>query len=121
MKPEKCEFHKEDVRYFRLLTGRGIVKIDTDKVAVTQDWPVPQSTFDLRLFIGFANIYRSFIRNLSEILGLLTVLTRKDVKFRWSEECQRVFEVLREAFVTGRVLAHLDWTKEVVFETPTSD
>lgn len=37
MKLEKCEFHKEDIRYLELIIGRGGVKMDLDKVAVVKD------------------------------------------------------------------------------------
>lgn len=109
MKPEKCEFHKEEVRYMRLIIGRGRVRMDPNKVAAVQDWSVPQSTFDVQSFIEFTNLYGHFIRNFSVIVHPQTALTLTDIKFKWSEECQRVFEMLSEAFVmASSVLAHFD-------------
>lgn len=45
--PEKYKFHKEEIKYLELMIVRGGVKMDLDKVAAVQDYPVPQSTFDV--------------------------------------------------------------------------
>lgn len=84
---KKCEFHKEKMRYLGLIIRRRVVKIDSEKVAALQVSHVPQSIFDIRSFIEFTNLYRCFIRNLSEIVRPLTALTWKNVKFKWSQEC----------------------------------
>lgn len=119
LKPEKCDFNKEGVRYLELKIRRVVVKIDPDKVVVIQDWTMPLSFFNLGLFIGFVNFYRHFIRNLSGIVRPLTTLTGKDFKFKWCEKFQRAFEMLREAFITAPVWAHFDWAKDVVMKTDT--
>lgn len=121
MNGEKYEFHKEELRYVRLIIEKGGVKRDPYKVVALYVLPVPQSTFDVRSFIGITNLYRRFITNLSRILHPLTVLTGKDVKFKWSQKCQCAFEMLRGAFVTAPVPTHFHWTKKMVVKTNASD
>lgn len=75
LKQEKGEFHKDEVRYLGMKIRRGGVKIDSAKVVAIQDRLVPQSTFDVRSFIGFANFYRHFIRNFSGMVRPLMALT----------------------------------------------
>lgn len=75
--------------------------MDSDKMTAVKDWPVPQTTIDVPLFIAVANLYQLFIHNFSGIVRLLMVLARKSVKFKRSEECQRAFQTLIEAFVTA--------------------
>lgn len=96
-------------------------KMDSDMVTGVQDWPLPQSTFDVRLFIEFVNFYRCLIPNFFGVIHPLTVFTGKVVKFKWSEECQRAFETLWEAFVKAHILAYIYWTREVVVEILASD
>lgn len=110
LKAEKCEFYKKEIKYLGLIMGRGKVKMVPGKVAAVQDWLVLQSTFDIWLFIEISNLHWGFIRNFSRIVHLLTILTEKSVKFKWSEECKREFETLRGAFVTALILAHFDCT-----------
>lgn len=45
--PKMYEFHKEDVKYLRLIIERGGVKTDPDKVAAVQNCPVSQNSFDV--------------------------------------------------------------------------
>ena len=46
---------------------------------------------------------------------------RKDVLFKWTEECQKSFELLKERFTTALILAHFDSTKEIIVKTDASD
>lgn len=79
LRPEKCEFHKEELKHLELIIGRVRVKMDIDKLTAVQDFSVYHSTFAVRSFIGFVNVYRSFIYNLSGIVFSLTTLSRKCV------------------------------------------
>lgn len=116
VKQEKFEFQKKEGKHLELIIGRGGNNMDSDKVVAVEIWPVPQSTFNFWSFFGFTNFYRWLISNLSQIVHQLTVVTRKGVKFKWSEEDQQAFETLRKAFVTTPVVAHFDWTKKMVVE-----
>ena len=51
----------------------------------------------------------------------LIVLVRKDVLFKWTEECQKFFKLLKERFTTALILVHFDSTKEIIMETDASD
>ena len=42
---------------------------------------------DIQSFLGFANFYRRFIFNYSDIMVPLTRLTRKDAPWNFSEDC----------------------------------
>ena len=42
----------------------------------------------VRGFIGFANYYRDFIPNFSDITAPLIVLTKKNILFAWTPECK---------------------------------
>jgi len=67
-KPEKCEFHKEKVEYLGyILTPDGLF-MDPAKVKTIQDWPEPRRVRDVQSFLGFANFYRRFIFNFSDIV-----------------------------------------------------
>ena len=40
-KAEKCEFHKEEVKYLGLIIGVNSIRMDPEKVQTVQDWEAP--------------------------------------------------------------------------------
>ncbi len=42
--------------------------MEPDCIRTVAEWPLPASHRDIQVFLGFANIYRSFIRNFSKIV-----------------------------------------------------
>ena len=49
----------------------------------------------------------------------MNTLTRKDVKWQWESEQQKVFDELKQVFTTRPVLAALDLDKEFRIEVDT--
>jgi len=61
---------------------------------------------NVQSFLGFANFYRRFINNYSEIIVPLTRLTRKDIPWLWSEDYQQAFSILKLAFTSALILIY---------------
>ena len=120
MKAEKCEFHKEEVKYLGLIVGVNGIRMDPEKVQAVENWEAPEKLKEVQAFLGFANFYRRFIRNYSRVVQPLTKLTKKLVPFHWGPDQRRAFAELKEAFTTAPVLAHFDFEKEIVLETDAS-
>ena len=72
-------------------------------------------------FLGFANFYHRFIYGHSEITVPLMWLTRKDVPWVFSDNCQESFEKLKKAFITAPVLTHWIPDTPIMVETDASD
>ena len=70
------------------------IGMDPKKFSAILDWPTPKSVKDVQSFLGFYNFYRKFIHNYSAIATPLTTLTRKVVKFFWSEAADAAFTAL---------------------------
>jgi len=115
LKPEKCRFHQEYVKYLGLITRDGL-KMDSSKVSTVVDWPTHKHLKDVQSFLGFANFYLRFIRGYSDVVAPLTALTKKKqgkhVPFVW-DPAQQV--------ATAPVLAHFDFDRQIVVETNASD
>ena len=72
-------------------------------------------------FLGFANFYCRFIYGYLEITVPLTWLTRKDVPWDFSDDCQKSFKKLKKAFTTAPVLTHWIPDTPIMVETDASD
>jgi hypothetical protein len=118
---DKCEFHQTEVKYLGLMLTTDGVKMDPEKVSAILNWEPPTTVKDVRAFIGFANFYRRFIDEFSDLATPLIHLTRKNMKFKWSSACQDAFDRLKTAFTTAPVLRHFDPRLPCVVEADSSD
>ena len=105
-KLEKCEFHSDSVEYLSYCLSPEGLTMSLDKITTIADWPEPRKVKDIQSFLGFANFYRRFIFNYSDITVPLTRLTQKDAPWNFSEECRRSFNALKHAFTTTPILTH---------------
>jgi len=129
LKPEKCDFHKETVRYFGMIISTKGISMDEDKVETVRNWSREKMTkngrlnnlFEVQHFLGFCNYYPRFISKYSEKAEPLTRLTKKDEPFVWEAEQQLAFEMMVSTFTTAPVLWHFDQDRELIIETDTSD
>ena len=85
------------------------------------NWETSTCVKDIQAFIGFANFYWHFVQRFSKVVTSLIALVRKDILFKWTEECQKFFELLKERFTTALILAHFDSIKEIIVKTDASD
>ena len=50
--------------------------MEDEQIKAVKNWPEPTLVRDIRVFIGFANFYRHFIRGFSRIAAPLTSLLK---------------------------------------------
>ena len=67
--------------------------------------PPPRTVKQVKSFLGSVIWYGIFIPNLFTIAELLNRLTRKNVKFMWSTECEEAFIRLRAILATAPVFS----------------
>ena len=118
---DKCEFHKTEVLYLGLIISTDGIRMDPAKIKTIMEWETPANVKDVQSFLGFANFYRRFIQDYSKIVAPLTALTRKDMKFNFSDSCQQAFRHLKERFTTAPILRHFDPDLPCVVESDSSD
>ena len=106
LKPEKCEWHLETIKYFGYILSPSGLSMARDKIQMILDWPEPWKVKDIQAFLGFANFYRRFIQGYSNIVVPLMCLTHKGVPWSFSDDCQKSFLCLKEVFTSALVLVH---------------
>src|ERR1700759_2310956 len=120
LKLEKCRFAKTKIEFLGLIISEGQIRMDAAKLAGIKSWPAPTMVKQVHSFLGFCNFYRKFIGHYADITRPLTNLTRKDIKFEWTDDCQRAMDDLKERFLEEPILNMPDTTKQFVVETDAS-
>lgn len=77
--------------------------MDPDKVTAVEAWPTPKSVRAFRGFLGLIGYYCKFIKGYGEVVAPLTKLLKKE-SFRWYEEADQAFQVLKVALTSALVL-----------------
>ncbi len=81
--------------------------VDPTKVDAIRDWPRPTTITEVRSFLGLAGYYHWFVEGFAKLSTPHTRLTRKGIKFIWSEACQRSFENLKLRLMSAPILTLL--------------
>jgi len=104
LRPEKCEFCKEQIKYLGLGISENKVSIDPVKITEVQEWPTLENKTDVQAFLGFVNFYQRFIQDLSAKARPLFDLTHSEQVWTWSGKKQMAFKDLKTAVTTAPVL-----------------
>ena len=100
VKVKKCEFYLDSVEYLDYVLSPSGLTMSNAKVKTIQEWPEPKKVKDIQSFLGFANFYRHFIFNYSDIVIPLTRLTRKNTPQNFDDNYRIAFISLHIGFQT---------------------
>ena len=70
-------------------------------------YPQPQNVKEIRQFFSLSSYYRRFIERFAAVAQPLTALTRNNVTFKWTTECQESFDRLKQCLTTAPVLHYM--------------
>ena len=117
---KKCKFRMKEVQCLgHVVSGVGITP-NPDKVKDIQGKKRPRSVKDVRSFMGMASYYRRFVKDFAMIAKPLTELTKKDVRWKWSDECENAYRRLIEEVTNAPVLVYPDYGKKFYVTTDAS-
>ena len=117
LKPTKCTFFAKRVKYLgHYVTPEG-VQVDPNYIKAVQQWPMPTTRRQTRIFLGKASYYRRFIKGYQTIANPLTEKLKQDgtgdnTPFQPTDEQRKSFQTLKEALSQAPILALPDFTPE---------
>ncbi|WVZ80824.1 hypothetical protein U9M48_028271 [Paspalum notatum var. saurae] len=107
----KCAFWLKEVSFLGHILSEKGVAVDPSKVKVVLNWKQPETVTEIRSFLGLAGYYRRFIKDFFKTTKPMTSLTKKNVKYVWSSNCEEAFQTLKKLLTSAPVLAQPDVTK----------
>ena len=108
LKLEKCCFFKKHIQYLgHLISADGIQPLP-EKLESIAKMPAPRNPKEVKQFLGLVGYYRKFIPRFADISRVLTHLTKKDVDFKWTPECENCFQILKEFLQQAPILRYPD-------------
>ncbi|GJY82421.1 putative reverse transcriptase domain-containing protein [Tanacetum coccineum] len=110
----KCEFWLQEVQFLGHVVNRDGIHVDPSKVESVKNWKTPESSTEIRSFLGLAGYYRRFIENFSKIAKPLTLLTQKNKTYVWGDKQDEAFRILKEKLCNALVLALPDGPDDFV-------
>ena len=127
LKPKKCRFFKTKITYVGHIVSAKGIETDPKKVEAVKNWTVPKTVLDVRSFQGFTNHYKRFIKGYANVARPLNLLVsggnanRKKMLIEWTEECQIVFDKLKDLCTSTPILAYANYHKPFQLQTDASD
>ena len=108
LKLEKCCFFKKHIQYLgHLISADGIQPLP-EKLESIAKMPAPRNPKEVKQFLGLVGYYRKFVPRFADISRVLTHLTKKDVEFKWTPECENCFQILKEFLQQAPILRYPD-------------
>nr|GFC59961.1 putative reverse transcriptase domain-containing protein [Tanacetum cinerariifolium] len=104
----KCKFWLQEVRFLRHVVNSEGIHVDSNKIEAVKNWKPPKTPTEIRSFLGLAGYYRRFIASFSKIAKPLTLLTQKNKKFKWGDEQENAFQILKDMLCDAPILALLE-------------
>lgn len=120
IQPEKCKFLYREIMFLGHIISEHGIQPDKEKINSVLSYPPPTNVKEIQTFLGLANYYRKFIHNFAKIAQPITHLTKKNIPFTWSQECEESFKTLKQKLTTYPILRHPNFKEKFLLTTDAS-
>lgn len=110
----KCQWLVSECQYLGHKLSPTGISPTVDKVEAITNAPPPKDAEALQSWLGLVNYYHQYLPNAATVLAPLNNLTKKNVRFKWTAECQSAFEATKELLVQSSGLSFYDPKKDLV-------
>ena len=108
LKLKKCCFFKKHIQYLRHLISAEGLQLLPEKLESIAKMPAPKNPKEVKQFLRLVGYYRKFVPRFADISRVLTHLTKKDIEFKWTPECENCFQILKEFLQQAPILKYPD-------------
>ncbi|XP_052489428.1 uncharacterized protein LOC128042430 [Gossypium raimondii] len=114
LNPTKCTFGAISGKLLGFIVSERGIKVDPDKIKAIQELPPPRTQKEVRGFLGRLNYITRFIAQLTNQCDPIFRLIRKHNPGEWNEECQVVFDKIKQYLSNPPVLVPLTPEKPLI-------
>lgn len=117
----KTKFFASKIKYLGHTIDRDGCRPSDRNVEAVKNFPMPKNEKEVQRFIGMASYFRKFINSFAKKAQPLYNLSKKNVKFEWTDECNKAFEELKVALTTAPVLVFPDFSRQFYISVDASN
>ena len=108
------------IKYLGHIIDKDGRRPDPERATAIKDMLAPDNVTTLQSFLGLANYYQSFVKNLHDRRAPLNELLKKDKRWRWTPECQTAFDQIKKALTSDLFLTLYDPKLEIIVASDAS-
>ena len=116
----KCSFLQPSLEFFGQIFSAEGTRPDPKRIIDLQNMSTPTNAQEVRSLLGMANYSSRYIRNYATITSPLRELTKKNIRFTWTEIHQDAFTKLQDALINAPVMAYFDMSKNTTITVDAS-
>ena len=121
LKASKCTFAAQTVDFLGYELSSSGIRPQKKLTSSIKDFPQPSNRKEVKRFLGMAGFYRNFVKGFGDISHPLNNLTRDNVKFEWTDDCESAFCTLKLCLSSEPVLAFPRLGEEFILDVDASD
>lgn len=92
---KKAAVKQEEIIFIGHRISAEGIKPDRAKISAILDMPPPKDVPGVRRLCGMVQYLAKFLPNLASDLGPIRALTKKEIKWNWTPECDRALKTER--------------------------
>ena len=120
LKESKCDFFKKEIHYLGHLISVSSIQPLPEKLDSIHNMPNPRSPKEIKQFLGLTSYYRKFVPRFSDMARPLTKLLAHDCEFKWTNQCDISFQMLKDTLCSAPILKYPDTSKPYTLYTDAS-
>jgi hypothetical protein len=119
IKPEKCKFFRKSIEVFGYNINKDGINIVKENIQPILELSPPENMTMLRSFLGKINYYSRFLKDMATDIAPLYDCVKKD-KFKWTDECQHCFNLIKKKLSTAQGVSHYDPSLPIILSCDAS-
>ena len=106
LKLAKCEFGRGKIQFLGHIINHQGIRILPKIMEEMSKIKAPRNADEVQAFLGLLNYYCRFIPALADLMHPIQKLLKKNIKFEWTEECDKAFRTAKETLMRDPILYH---------------